>query len=48
MEKACLIVIRLRDGRPEVLGFLHPLAGRQFVKGGITTAEDPEAAPAAN
>lgn len=40
-EKACPIVIRLFDGRPEVLAFAHPLAGKQFVKGTIEAGENP-------
>ncbi len=40
-EKACPIIIRRHDGRRQVLAFAHPLAGRQFVKGGIETGESP-------
>ncbi len=41
MEKACPIVIRKKNGRTEVLAFLHPLAGKQFVKGTIEAGESP-------
>ncbi|WP_297844880.1 NUDIX domain-containing protein [uncultured Roseibium sp.] len=40
-EKACPVVIRLFDGQPEVLGFTHPFAGKQFVKGTIEAGENP-------
>lgn len=38
-EKGCQVIIRLQNGKPEVLGFVHPSAGKQFVKG---TVEDGE------
>lgn len=40
-EKACPIVLRLWDGRPEVLAFTHPSAGKQFVKGTVEVGESP-------
>ncbi|WP_035898078.1 NUDIX domain-containing protein [Labrenzia sp. DG1229] len=39
--KACPIVVRMRNGQPEVLAFVHPLAGKQFVKGTIEIGESP-------
>ncbi len=41
VEKACPIVVRLRNGRREVLAFNHPFAGKQFVKGTIEAGESP-------
>ncbi|WP_448951083.1 NUDIX domain-containing protein [Labrys neptuniae] len=43
-EKACPIVVRTQDRHVEVLAFIHPLAGRQFVKGTIVQGEPPLAA----
>ena len=43
-EKACPIVVRLNSGQPEVLAFAHPSAGKQFVKGTIESAENPNEA----
>lgn len=40
VKKVCPVVFRIRGGEIEVLAFRHPLAGKQFVKGGI---EDNEA-----
>jgi 8-oxo-dGTP pyrophosphatase MutT (NUDIX family) len=40
-EKACPIVVRTRNHRTEVLAFVHPTAGKQFVKGTIETNEAP-------
>ena len=38
-NKACPIVLRLREKKPEVLALRHPLAGCQLVKGTIEPAE---------
>lgn len=43
-EKACPVVVRTRDRRLEVLAFIHPSAGKQFVKGTIEAGETPLAA----
>ncbi|EQM68517.1 hypothetical protein L682_16675 [Aquipseudomonas alcaligenes OT 69] len=43
VDKACPVVLRQRD-RPEVLAFLHPLAGRQLVKGSVEPGESSAAA----
>jgi len=40
IKKACPIVVRLQNGKPEILAFNHPSAGRQFVKGTIETGEN--------
>ena len=40
-EKACAIVLRLKNDKPEVLAFVHPSAGKQFVKGTIEAGESP-------
>lgn len=41
VQKACPVVTRTTDRRLEVLAFIHPLAGRQFVKGTIEKGETP-------
>ena len=41
IQKACPVVTRTTDRGLEVLAFLHPLAGRQFVKGTIEKGETP-------
>ena len=41
-EKACPVVIRTLDGRMEILAFIHPSAGKQFVKGTIENGEMPQ------
>jgi len=41
VQKACPIVTRSSGGGLEVLAFVHPLAGRQFVKGTIEKGETP-------
>ncbi len=41
-QKACLIVLRNRDGRTDVLAFRHPTAGIQLVKGTIKPGEAAE------
>ena len=41
LQKACPVVTRRSDGQRQVLAFLHPLAGRQFVKGTIEPPETP-------
>jgi len=41
VHKACPVIVR--DGR-EILAFVHPLAGKQIVKGTIEVAEKPIAA----
>ena len=41
VQKACPVVTRTTDRGLEVLAFLHPLAGRQFVKGTIEKGETP-------
>lgn len=43
-EKACPIVVQNRDERIKALAFLHPLAGKQFIKGSIELGETPIAA----
>jgi 8-oxo-dGTP pyrophosphatase MutT (NUDIX family) len=43
-EKACPIVSRRRCNSTEILAFIHPEAGKQFVKGTIKKGETPEAA----
>jgi 8-oxo-dGTP pyrophosphatase MutT (NUDIX family) len=45
-QKVCAVVLRMQDGRREILAFDHPLAGRQLVKGGIEPGETIEAAAA--
>jgi 8-oxo-dGTP pyrophosphatase MutT (NUDIX family) len=42
MNKACPIILRERHGVIEVLGFTHPLAGKQLVKGTIEEGESLE------
>jgi 8-oxo-dGTP pyrophosphatase MutT (NUDIX family) len=44
MQKAAPVVIRQKSGQIEILAFLHPLAGKQFVKGTIEVGESLEAA----
>lgn len=39
MRKACPVVLRNQNGRPEILVFKHPLAGTQLVKGTIEPGE---------
>jgi 8-oxo-dGTP pyrophosphatase MutT (NUDIX family) len=41
VQKACPVVYRRRDSGPEVLAFVHPSAGKQFVKGSIEVGEAP-------
>ncbi|MFK0166273.1 NUDIX domain-containing protein [Rhizobium sp. NPDC090279] len=41
VQKACPIVFRKLDRGSAVLAFVHPSAGRQFVKGSIETGETP-------
>ena len=40
-SKVCPVVVRLFDGRHEVLAFMHPVAGKQFVKGTVESDEQP-------
>jgi 8-oxo-dGTP pyrophosphatase MutT (NUDIX family) len=42
MEKTCPVILRTIDGRRQVLAFVHPIAGCQFVKGSITSGETPD------
>lgn len=42
--KVCPVVLRRRDSVVEILAFEHPLAGFQWVKGGIDAGESVEAA----
>jgi len=44
VEKACPIVVRRQGADMEVLAFVHPSAGKQFVKGTIKSGENPIAA----
>ncbi|HRH76065.1 MAG TPA: NUDIX domain-containing protein [Cellvibrionaceae bacterium] len=44
MNKACPIILRDRHGITEILGFSHPLAGKQLVKGTIENGETLEQA----
>lgn len=44
VEKACPLVIRTLAHDLEVLAFVHPLAGKQFVKGTIEAGEAPNRA----
>lgn len=44
MNKACPIILREKHGSIEVLGFVHPLAGKQLVKGTIEERESLEQA----
>ncbi|WP_374834663.1 NUDIX domain-containing protein [Paenochrobactrum pullorum] len=39
IEKACPVVFRTSRHGLEVLAFIHPLAGKQFVKGTVEDAE---------
>ncbi len=41
VKKACPFVLRERGAGLEVLAFVHPLAGRQFVKGTVESGELP-------
>ena len=41
INKACPVVVRRRNGRHEVLAFVHPNAGMQFIKGTIEIGESP-------
>ncbi|MEM0908929.1 MAG: NUDIX domain-containing protein [Pseudomonadota bacterium] len=41
ISKACPVVLRLQAGRPEILAFVHPSAGKQFMKGTIEVGESP-------
>jgi len=43
-QKVCPIVVRVRDSQMEVLAFIHPCAGNQFVKGTIEAGEEPRQA----
>lgn len=43
-DKACPVVTTARGGAIEVLAFVHPLAGRQFIKGTIEPGEAPDLA----
>jgi 8-oxo-dGTP pyrophosphatase MutT (NUDIX family) len=45
VKKACPVVLRRRD-EVEILAFIHPLAGRQLVKGTVEPGETVEAAAA--
>lgn len=44
VEKACPIITRMSDGGLQILAFVHPTAGKQFVKGTIEFCESPERA----
>ena len=44
VKKACPIVLRRTAGRREVLAFVHPLAGKQLIKGTIERGESADAA----
>lgn len=44
VHKVCPVVLRLRDGREQILAFRHPLAGTQLVKGTLEPGEQPAAA----
>lgn len=44
MNKACPVVLRIRDSQPEVLVFRHPLAGIQLAKGTIEPGESSQSA----
>ncbi len=46
VDKACPVVTRLGDHGEEVLAFVHPFAGKQFVKGTIDAGEAPAQAAA--
>lgn len=39
MHKACPVVVRNRKGQLDILAFLHPIAGKQLVKGTIEPDE---------
>ena len=39
MNKACPVVTRQNEGILEILAFLHPLAGKQLVKGTVEPGE---------
>ncbi len=42
MNRACPVVLRLKDNKLHLLAFKHPAAGNQLVKGGIKKAESLE------
>lgn len=42
VHKACPVVVREGEHGLEVLAFIHPLAGKQIVKGGVEIGELPE------
>jgi len=44
IQKACPVVTRVKESGLEVLAFVHPLAGNQFVKGTIEVGEQPSIA----
>ena len=44
MNKACPVIIRAKNNKSEVLAFIHPLAGKQLIKGTITPSETLEEA----
>jgi len=44
IEKACPVVLRVSKEILEVLAFIHPSAGKQFVKGTIENGETPQQA----
>ena len=43
-DKVCVVLLREKSGRKEILAFRHPQAGLQLVKGTIQPAELPEEA----
>ncbi|MEM7444305.1 MAG: NUDIX domain-containing protein [Pseudomonadota bacterium] len=44
VRKVCPVVARNAKSTPEILAFLHPVAGKQLVKGTIRNGEEDEAA----
>ena len=44
MNKACPVVLRIKNNKLELLAFKHPNAGNQLVKGGIKKGEHLESA----
>ncbi len=42
MNRACPVVLRLKDNQLQLLAFKHPEAGNQLVKGGIKKGESLE------
>lgn len=44
VSKACPIVLRMKNGRRELLAFRHPVAGRRLIKGAIASGEAPQQA----